>query len=613
MARRGQRFQMIVWLASYPRSGADLLADVIKQALRLRVYNIDSWPEPCPGGDVNRRSRDRTVIAGAARERFLASAGRRRRYTLVRTHGLPSDNSRAIYVVRDGRAVVGDYHRQLLRQPSLNPPELLDVLLGAVPFGGWSAHVQAWDPRRRPETLLLRYEDLLADSTRAVAAVARFLGRDEPAAGNAERRDGDTGPADSAGCATGLSAGQEALFDLIHGPTQRKLGYASAPIAPGPAEAAESLRAVQHRLGTLHEAWYQSAQGWREYALQLRDLVETPSTESADATNAAAPSTAGRHSIAGAVRAVRRRLSRAELLAGEARRRMLAYWPRRNWGNGLVPAQYRFIPPQEQAIDDGLGIAVFAFTRGHLAESILTSLGHQGVLPHVHVFMDGDQGKPALRHKLDAVEASLCRFPVARIHRNRGNQGFRKLILHAMAFMQERYDRLVFLEDDCFPTRRCIQVFLAELQAVEQDSEVFSVYGHPFGVPGEGRFARFQGWGWATHASKLKPIREELARLYQLPEEEYLAYVREVLTPEIEQRIDLTPGRQPTATLRHFFAWDETLCLITALRGMVHQCAAERIIYNCGASNDSTHFQNIDHFRRPPFNMIDPTEAWGYF
>jgi len=77
---------------------------------------------------------------------------------LIKTHKYPSDTKRAIYVIRDGRAATAslwNFYRRRIRLES--------IIEGRTSFGTWSAHVNAWNPTERPNTLLLRYEDMEAD------------------------------------------------------------------------------------------------------------------------------------------------------------------------------------------------------------------------------------------------------------------------------------------------------------------------------------------------------------------------------------------------------------------------------------------------------------------
>ena len=114
-------------------------------------------------------------------------------------------------------------------------------------------------------------------------------------------------------------------------------------------------------------------------------------------------------------------------------------------------------------------------------------------------------------------------------------------------------------------------------------------------------------------SDRLKPFLEKLIYLYSLNEEDYLLYVKKMLTPEIKRRLDVTPPRQPTDTLLKFFAWDESLALLTAMEGLEHKRTDIRTIYNFGACKDSSRFKDIDRYRKPPFNMISHEEVWDYY
>jgi hypothetical protein len=263
---------------------------------------------------------------------------------------------------------------------------------------------------------------------------------------------------------------------------------------------------------------------------------------------------------------------------------------------------------------ESMGIAVFTHDRKDLVHNVLESLAQQNALGMAHVWIDGDQGKPDKRKILDETEALVRTYDVKKIHRNRGNFGFRKMMIMAQRYMLQRYENIIFLEDDCFPVRNAVSEFKRELDVVRDDPKIFSVYGHPFLVPGEGKgFGRFQGWGWATTSEKLLPVWSQLLELYLKTEEEYLAEVERVLTPQVVKKIDVTPGRQPTSTIKNFFAWDEALCMLAGMDGLSHKMSDKRLIYNCGAGDSSAHFTKIDYYRKPPFNMIAADEVWDYF
>lgn len=269
----------------------------------------------------------------------------------------------------------------------------------------------------------------------------------------------------------------------------------------------------------------------------------------------------------------------------------------------------------DHTVSKSLGIAVYAFDRAESVGNVLESLHRQNALDKVHVWIDGDQGNPEKRAKLDETETCVSRYKVKRVHRNRGNFGFRKMMLISMRKMFEEYDRVLFLEDDCFPNRYAVQGFDFELNKIQNDPSIMSVYGHPFLTESEkaGPIGRFQGWGWASTRSKMMPLWSQLLETYLMSEEEYKSFVSEGLTAEMLARLDVTPGRQPSSTLPLFFAWDETLGYLAALNDMKHQRTTERLIYNFGVGSDSTHFNKIEHYRNAPFNMITIDEIWDHY
>ncbi len=263
---------------------------------------------------------------------------------------------------------------------------------------------------------------------------------------------------------------------------------------------------------------------------------------------------------------------------------------------------------------EDLCILVFGHTRPLHLSDVLSSLEKQGAISCVDVWLDGHQSIRDIQYRLQLVNEVVRGFDVRQVVAHNGMLGFRKLMLHALDHASRNYRYVIVLEDDCFPVRDAIEVFLEELRAIENNENIFSVYGHHFLVPGEGEtFGRFQGWGWATTSEKLQQHVSDLIYLYSLRESEYLEFVSQALSPEIIQRLDLTPERQPTDVIRHFFAWDETLALLTALAGQVHKKTFKRVIYNFGACEDSSRFDNVEDFLRPPFNMVSHESVWDYY
>jgi len=153
----------------------------------------------------------------------------------VKTHEIPTDGQRAIYIVRDGRSASRSYcrYRQDFNGCAREAETLRDVILGFTAFGSWSNHLDAWDPLNRPGTLLLKYEDLLESPREQIPRIAEFIGleprqswqnnfeelaRLEPRyfrAGGANRPEEALAPPD------------RDLFWMLHAPWMRRLGYIS--------------------------------------------------------------------------------------------------------------------------------------------------------------------------------------------------------------------------------------------------------------------------------------------------------------------------------------------------------------------------------------------------
>lgn len=286
--------------------------------------------------------------------------------------------------------------------------------------------------------------------------------------------------------------------------------------------------------------------------------------------------------------------------------------------NALIASVRRRISQRSITETNGcveqLGIAVFAYDRPECVVNVLEALRLQNALEQTHVWIDGDHNNITKQAEVDFVHDCVRHYPVKAVHRNRGNFGFRKMMLLAGREMMRQYDRVLFLEDDCFPTQNAVRSFNHALSATADDLSILSVYGHPFGIPQEEKgSARFQGWGWAAISEKLQPVWEDLMECYLMTEAQYLDFVEEHFTAELERAIDITPGRQPSDTLKKFFAWDETLGLLAAMRGMRHQLTPTRTIYNFGAGLQAAHFSNLNHYRDPPFNMIDIDELWDRY
>ncbi len=261
-------------------------------------------------------------------------------------------------------------------------------------------------------------------------------------------------------------------------------------------------------------------------------------------------------------------------------------------------------------------VLVLAFNRPEHLRSVLDSIQLQGRIEDVHVWIDGTQSRADLG-TANAICAEVAHaYPVAEIRAHLGHRGMARQMLNALEHLTERHDRLIILEDDCFPLAGGLAAMEAGLDAVRDRPEVFSVYGCHFGLepPEDLDFARFQGRAWAAHSDRVHDILPELRRLFLLSEANYVAEVARRLTPEVRDRLDRTPKRDVLKVLGKFFSWDATIALLTAERRMLHRRTPRPAAVNTGIVEGSGHFHSNEPFlRRPPMNMIRLEEAWDRY
>lgn len=167
------KISMIIWLASYPRSGNTLLRTVLNQTMGLKSVSDEVGERTIVGqSSASLEITGITEIEGNWEE-FYQKATQSREVFLVKTHRPPRDNQPAIYVVRDGRSACLSYSRfhQQFTRPSY--PSLLDLILGCDFYGDWSNHYRLW--AERDNTFIIRYEDLINISDDILKKISRHV------------------------------------------------------------------------------------------------------------------------------------------------------------------------------------------------------------------------------------------------------------------------------------------------------------------------------------------------------------------------------------------------------------------------------------------------------
>lgn len=224
---------MIIWLASYPRSGNTLLRTVLYKTMGLESASDEVGEKNFLGlTEAAQRSAGMIEIPGVW-EKFYQAATQSDEIVLVKTHRPPRDRQPVIHVVRDGRKASLSYshfHQRFTSQPY---PSLLDIVLGDDFYGGWSEHYRAWAGREN--TVMVRYEDLVNASSvllRELAGQVRYSGEIIPWDNPFDRlhqenpdffRKGEVGWQGAPDWTLWINA----VFFYLHGDLMIELGYAS--------------------------------------------------------------------------------------------------------------------------------------------------------------------------------------------------------------------------------------------------------------------------------------------------------------------------------------------------------------------------------------------------
>jgi hypothetical protein len=219
---------MLVWLASYPRSGNHLLRAILHRCFDLESYEIYQNParpaDPAVSAMIGARAFP-DASAKVLADRARTSEG----LFLVKTHDLVPEADRCIYIVRDGRPALVSYQRYLADAEN-RVLSLSEVIEGKAWPGNWSEHVERFLGREPTKTLVLKYEDLVSDHP-PLERIAAFLGVQVQRPFDLSFADfrklnraifpvGSNGP--------GIEVMERACsgqFWRSHGATMRKLGY----------------------------------------------------------------------------------------------------------------------------------------------------------------------------------------------------------------------------------------------------------------------------------------------------------------------------------------------------------------------------------------------------
>jgi hypothetical protein len=158
---------MLVWVASYPRSGNTLTLRTLRDVFGVnRFCTIHE-----PGLWMRKRSRDYEIpdeLEGLDDSRLLDALRERPEPFFIKSHRREDadDAAPSLYIVRDGRDVHVSYahwtrdRTMTVRGEAIDPDMPFEDRLDAlVSRRTWSRHIHTWRTRSAP-TAIVRYEEL---------------------------------------------------------------------------------------------------------------------------------------------------------------------------------------------------------------------------------------------------------------------------------------------------------------------------------------------------------------------------------------------------------------------------------------------------------------------
>jgi hypothetical protein len=168
---------MIIWLASYPRSGNSLLSSVIFQCLGIPTftqYPVEQGQSSSVSAITGQSGFFPEVQESGSAKAYFDGV----EHALLKTHEYPSDNHPAIYIVRDGRQTLISLLKFEREINSNHDCSLLQLILGDTYFGSWTDHFRSWHQSKGRKLLTLRFEDVVKADDQTVDKIAKFIGHE---------------------------------------------------------------------------------------------------------------------------------------------------------------------------------------------------------------------------------------------------------------------------------------------------------------------------------------------------------------------------------------------------------------------------------------------------
>ena len=216
-----------VWLAGYARSGAALIRSILAHNFGQQTASV--YPEAKIGDAYTAALKClHWPISTDAMHALLA----RQKTIAIKTHEYPTrpaEPVRSIIIVRDARRVFAS-PKAFYAARNDTDVSMTDIIRGDHLWRDWSGWIRAWAYASRPDTLWLRYEDVMAQPWKWMNRLARWLdcprrGGDFPAFDDLHKANPGIFRCAATTGNGGMTDDEEKLFWQLHGGTMRMLGY----------------------------------------------------------------------------------------------------------------------------------------------------------------------------------------------------------------------------------------------------------------------------------------------------------------------------------------------------------------------------------------------------
>ena len=168
---------MIIWIASYPRSGNTLTTQVFKQVFNKVCYekynNFYNYINPIDSDNKNFSKIGLEVYSEKWVE-FYKKAYHSEKLYLIKTHHPPEDNCPCIYVLRNGIKAIESHFHYIEKIDKIDCEWNKLIVGGFFPYLTWGRHLDVWSPNIRPNTIIVQFEMLAKGDQSTIENISKF-------------------------------------------------------------------------------------------------------------------------------------------------------------------------------------------------------------------------------------------------------------------------------------------------------------------------------------------------------------------------------------------------------------------------------------------------------